>query len=1039
LASRWTKKDKSDFYRTIVSFGVARRHASTHGNGGSVPGTNANGYNRSRLASGSTNRRQPPLARNAHSTLEHDWTRFKELSGLSKKPDEVMEEYYHHFVKLCQQVVDKNNNSLQNRQSRESSLSSTHPKIDTSTAGDDDDDKDDKDDKEDGAGDALPLDRAKRVLKRVELMNVIRDEILTNPRVDELLGAGRRSPGLPSWWLAGVHDKPFLEGLAKHGINRQDLIVTDETLPFAAISQHYAALQKELREKKSIAAANGEKIDDAVKQDEDGGEDPVEKAVKAAALADQIDRPSSLDSAGGKDLIGPSLLGRVEGIVGEHLSTVKMEEEIKIALVSKTVMDDVSLSFIQDTKDILSTGGATLDKALDKPAQTLLGMNSVETGEATTTPDVDKSLLSESTIVKSESPSVASGQTSSGSVIKDRKPTPQQETEEFVWPKEAVVLRRVDHLIDIVMNPKPVVGKKRKLTAVSIPSINNGVGSPAAGSDKRAPLDRDFGSDAGDRSDHGEETASAYSIPPSPNKKPAVVKKKLAKKPKEQVQPEKEKEKEKGKKAKAPEPVLVKGKKDKKRKGQNEEEDQAENEPVTPKKRVKTKASPPALTTSASLVTISSETNGTGPDGSSSKQSGLKLLIKLKMPSLAPPVQVTTPSVVKAKGKKREAKSKPKVKPVKERPSAAAKPSSDDKTQPTKKPVSERKKKDVESSGSDTDEMMAIASKQLEYLQRKIQEKKKMKRTSSPQLSIRVGSKSSKAKAPPVGGSIQGNASVAKPLTARYSRSPPPSHLNSEPRRSESAQKPSADRQRGRSRSRSSRSSSSSRSRSSRSSSSSGSSSSSSSRSSPSSRSRSSSGSSSSSGSDSDSRRRRRKRGQHKSGLQRRSSGGSIRRRTRSVSRSRSRSFSRSRSRSLSRSRSRSLSHTRSRSRSLSRSRSRSRSRSMSPPRPYSDHERYRNPHPDTMTAPSSSSVDQQHQLPYAHGAHPNGVGSSYEYDHTAFADQHQQQQQPLSVSGKSNGKKRDNDGNGGSKRREGFMDDDRFEDDGYYHKNSRA
>lgn len=832
-----------------------------------------------------------------------------------------------------------------------------------------------------------------------------------------------------------MHDKPFLEGLAKHGINRQDLIVTDESLPFAAISRHYATLQKEQREKKKIAATNGENMDDTVKQEEDGGEDAVERAVKVAALADQIDRPSSLDGADGGDLMGPSLLGHVEGIVGEHLSTVKTEEEIKVSLVSETVMDDVSLSFIQDTKNILSTGGAALGKGLDSPIQRLIGMSGVETGETATIPDIDKSLLSESAIMKSESPSVASGQTSSGPVTKDRKPTPQQESEEFVWPKEAVVLRRVDHLIDIVMNPKTVVGKKRKMATVAIPLISNGVGSPAAGSGKKALLDRDFGSDTGDRSDHGEETASAYSIPPSPNKKPAIGKKeKLAKKPKEQVQPEKQKETEKGKKAKVPEPVLVKGKKDKKRKGQTEEEDQAENAPVTPKKkRAKTKALPPVLTTSASLVTISSETNGTGPDGSSSKNSGLKLLIKLKMPPLAPPAQVTPPSDVKSKGKKPEAKAKPKAKPVKERPPAAAKPNIDDKPQPTKKPVSERKRKDADSSGSDTDEMMAMASKQLEYLQRKIQEKKKMKRTSSPPSSIRDGGKSSKVKATPVGGSIQGNASVAKPLTTRYSRSPPPSHLDSATRRSESAQKPSAGRQRGRSRSRSSRSSSSSRSRSSRSSSSSGSSSSSSSRSSPSSRSRSSSGSSSSSGSDSESRRRRRNRGQQMRDRKRRSSGGSIRRRPRS------RSFSRSRSRSFSRSRSRSLSRSRSRGRSHSRSRSRSRSRSMSPRRPYSDYERYRSPHPDSMAASSSSSVNQQRQLPYAHGAHPNGVGSSYDYEHTPLADQHQQQQQSISVSGKSNGEKRDNDGNGGSKRREGFMDEDRLEDDGYHHKNSRT
>jgi hypothetical protein len=847
-----------------------------------------------------------------------------------------------------------------------------------------------------------------------------------------------------------VHDKPFLEGLARHGINRQDLIIADASLPFAAINQHYATLQKERREKKKIAAVNGEDMDDVVKQEEDGGEDPVEKAVKAAAFADHIDKPSSLIVVNGEDPMNLLLLDHVGGIISEHLSSVKAEEEKKVALVPETVMSGVTLPLTQDAKDIQRVTDVPLGGVLDNPIQNLAGVNVVEAGEAAATPVIGKALLSESSTVKSESPSIAPAQPISGSAHKDRKPTPPQEPEEFVWPKEAVVLRRVDHLIDIVMNPKPVVSKKRKMVAVVIPLINNGAGSPATDSSKKVLLDGDFGSDAGNRSDHGEETASAYSIPPSPNKKPAVGKKdKSVKKPKDQMRSEKDTEKEKGKKSKAAEVVQEKGKKDKKRKGQTEEDTRAENELVVPKKkRARTKALPAPLTTSASLVTISSETNGTGPDGSSSKQSGLKLLIKLKMPSIAPPVQATPSSDVKSKGKKPEAKVKPKSKPVKERPPHAAKPNGDEKIRPTKKPASERKKEGAESSGSDTDEMMAIASKQLEYLQRKIQEKR-MKRTSSPQSSVRAGDKPPKAKTPSVGGSVQGNTSVAKPLATQYTQSPPPSHLDAGPRRSGPAQKPSAGRQRGRSTSRSSRSSFSSRSRSSRSSSSSGSSSSSSSRSS-SSRSRSSSGSSSSSGSDSDSRRRRRDRGQQKRGRQRRSSGGSIRRRPRSLSRSRSRSPSRSSSRSLSRSRSRSMSRSRSRSRSLSRSRSRSesRSRSRSPHRPYSGYEKYRHPHLDSTAALSSASAIKQQQstnpnVTQAHqdrtGSHyPNGVGSSY--DSAPLAHQHQQQQQLTGMGGsKSNGKKRDNGGNGGSKRREGFMDDDQVGDDGYYHKKSRS
>jgi len=189
LASRWTKKDKSEFYKTITSFGVVRIR------NGSKPGTpNGSGYGRSRTSSATGY--HPQHSSSSHSrrhsrhhtqsspapSVQHEWTRFKELAGLGKKPDEVMEEYYHHFMKVCQQVVDKHN-AQPDRHSRESSLASNHKHETEEKDEDKEDEKDDREDKDDSNGDVPPLDRAKRVLKRVELMNIIRDDILPNPLV----------------------------------------------------------------------------------------------------------------------------------------------------------------------------------------------------------------------------------------------------------------------------------------------------------------------------------------------------------------------------------------------------------------------------------------------------------------------------------------------------------------------------------------------------------------------------------------------------------------------------------------------------------------------------------------------------------------------------------------------------------------------------------------------------------------------------------------------------------------------------------------
>ncbi|KAF9911380.1 hypothetical protein EC991_003945 [Linnemannia zychae] len=112
----------------------------------------------------------------------------------------------------------------------------------------------------------------------------------------------------------------------------------------------------------------------------------------------------------------------------------------------------------------------------------------------------------------------------------------------------------------------------------------------------------------------------------------------------------------------------------------------------------------------------------------------------------------------------------------------------------------------------------------------------------------------------------------------------------------------------------------------------------------------------------------------------------------------------------------------------------------MSPRRPYSGDEKYRKPYHD-------SPIKQQHQQPqeHSHGA-PNyqnrgsyyTTNGTYGYDGaTPLAQSHHQLS--AAVVSKSNGKKRDVDGNGGSKRREGLLDNERLEGDSYYHKKAHS
>ena len=62
--SRWTRREQADFYRTVSSFGVV--------------------YDQEKKT--------------------FDWTQFRVISRLDKKPDESLEHYFYSFVSMCRRV-----------------------------------------------------------------------------------------------------------------------------------------------------------------------------------------------------------------------------------------------------------------------------------------------------------------------------------------------------------------------------------------------------------------------------------------------------------------------------------------------------------------------------------------------------------------------------------------------------------------------------------------------------------------------------------------------------------------------------------------------------------------------------------------------------------------------------------------------------------------------------------------------------------------------------------------------------------------------
>ncbi|KAF9407196.1 hypothetical protein BGZ76_006168, partial [Entomortierella beljakovae] len=234
-----------------------------------------------------------------------------------------------------------------------------------------------------------------------------------------------------------------------------------------------------------------------------------------------------------------------------------------------------------------------------------------------------------------------------GTPSKGRPTAP--EPEEFVWLKEAVVLRRVDHLIDIVLNPKPVSKKKKKHhEAQMLP--NNSSSPMAASNSTNDRVNNQHAED--DDSEVGPNEHDIYRTPPRDPIPDSPIKKRKGRGPA----------------------------KEKRSKGINSGKH------------------------SSPLVTISKERSGERNDDPASAKSGLKLMIKLKMP--------TTSS------------------------SSATSKTTDSKKNAT--PVPKRRddgdNDEATSSGSDTDKMIHKASKQVEYLQRKINERKQH-RTGSPNVS----------------------------------------------------------------------------------------------------------------------------------------------------------------------------------------------------------------------------------------------------------------------------------------------------------------
>lgn len=139
-----------------------------------------------------------------------DWTRFRMYAKLEKKLDETLTEYFKAFHAMCKKVVGRR-------------LTEDEENLPISV-------------------DPITEERANRCLARIELLNKVRDEILSHPELNERLKLCQTQLDLPEWWVCGKHDKDLLIGAAKYGLNRLDYnLMNDTELSFIEIVRNFEA------------------------------------------------------------------------------------------------------------------------------------------------------------------------------------------------------------------------------------------------------------------------------------------------------------------------------------------------------------------------------------------------------------------------------------------------------------------------------------------------------------------------------------------------------------------------------------------------------------------------------------------------------------------------------------------------------------------------------------------------------------------------------------------------------------------------------
>ncbi|KAJ3367504.1 choline dehydrogenase 7 [Kappamyces sp. JEL0680] len=194
--SDMSKKARLDFQKALLSFGVERRDDGTY-----------------------------------------KWDNFKIIAELTRKTDEALSTYIEKLIELshrtnayCEKIGAKKGGTTDTDASIVQVMAHPdYPKTDD--------------------GESISWDRAKKVIKRIEIFDRLRLSVLMMPDLEVRFAniAQHGKAALPKWWDYS-YDIPFLKGVARFGYTQSEAFIRADDLPFKTLHEDFLRSLEERKE-----------------------------------------------------------------------------------------------------------------------------------------------------------------------------------------------------------------------------------------------------------------------------------------------------------------------------------------------------------------------------------------------------------------------------------------------------------------------------------------------------------------------------------------------------------------------------------------------------------------------------------------------------------------------------------------------------------------------------------------------------------------------------------------------------------------------